>query len=62
MIYDDRIDVSEGFHVNKTSESKECNVYHYWYVLNKGFNFQPNFCNRRHDLLMISMNLVILLF
>ena len=25
--------------------------------LNKGFKFQPNVCNRCHNLLMISMNL-----
>ena len=26
MLYDDRIGVSEGIDVNKTSESKECDV------------------------------------
>ena len=57
MAYFDRIDVSEGIDVNKTRESKECDICHYWYFLNKGFKFQPNFCNRCRDLLMISMNL-----
>ena len=57
MLYYDRIDVSEGTDVNKTSESKKCNICHYWYFLNKGFKFQPNVCNRCHDLLMMSMNL-----
>ena len=28
MLYYDRIDVSEGTGVNKTSESKECDVCH----------------------------------
>ena len=42
---------------NKASESKECDICHYWYFLNKGFNFEPNVCNRCHDLLMMSMNL-----
>ena len=28
MIYYDRIDVPEGIDVNKTSESKECNIFH----------------------------------
>ena len=28
MLYYDRIDVSEGTGVNKTSESKECDVFH----------------------------------
>ena len=56
MIHCDRIDVSEGIDVNKTSESKECDICHYWYFLNKGFKFQPNDCNRCHDLLMMSIN------
>ena len=28
IIYFDRIDVSEGTDVNKTSASKECNLFH----------------------------------
>ena len=28
--YFDRTDVSEGTGVNKTSASKECDVFHYW--------------------------------
>ena len=31
MLYFDRIDVSEGIDVNKTSASKECDICHYWY-------------------------------
>ena len=58
MLYFDRTDVSEESDVNKTSESKECNICHYWYFLEKGFKSQPNFCNRRHDLLIISINLI----
>ena len=57
MLYYDRIDVSEGIDVNKTSASKECDVCHYWYFLNYSFKFQANDCNRCHDLLMMSMNL-----
>ena len=34
--------------INKTSESKNCNICHYWYFLNKGFKLQPNVCNRCH--------------
>ena len=62
MLYYDRIDVSEGINVKKTSESKECDSCHYWYFLYKGFKFQPNVCNGCHDLLMMSMNLTRLLF
>ena len=57
MIYYDRFDVSEGIDVNKTSASKECDVCHYWYFSNFSFKFQPNVCNRCHDLLMMSINL-----
>ena len=57
MLYFDRIDISEGIDVNKTRESEEFQIYHNWYILNKGFKFQPNVCNRCHDLLMMSMNL-----
>ena len=58
MLYFDRIDVSEGIDFNKTRESRECIICHYWYFLHKGFKFQPNVFNRCHDLLMMSMNLI----
>ena len=57
MLYFARIDVSEEIDVNKTSAWKECDICHYWYFLNYSFKFQPNICNRCHDLLMMSMNL-----
>ena len=31
MLYFDKINVTEGIDVNKTSASKECDVYHCWY-------------------------------
>ena len=57
MLYYDRIDVSEGIDVNKTSASEESDIFHYWYLVNYSFEFQPNVCNRCHDLLMMSINL-----
>ena len=57
MLYFDRIDLSEGVDINKTSASKKCDICHYWYLLSFSFKFQPNVCNRCHDLLMTSMNL-----
>ena len=39
MLYFDRIDVSKGIVVNKTSASKQCDIFHYQYLLNKGFKF-----------------------
>ena len=52
-----RIDISKGIDVNKTSASKDCDIFKYWYFLNYIFKFQPNFCNTSHDLLMMSINL-----
>ena len=57
MLCCDRIDISEGIDVNKTSEPKECDICHHWYFLHKDFKFQPNVCNGCHYLLMMSMNL-----
>ena len=50
MLYFDRTNFSEGINVNKTSESKECDICHYWYFLNKGFKFQQNVGNGCHHL------------
>ena len=57
MLCFNRIDVSEGIDVNKTSASKECDICHYWYFLDYIFKFQPNVCHRCHDLLMMYMYL-----
>ena len=56
MLYYDRLDVSGGMDISKTSGSKESGVCHYWYFLNYSFTFQPNVYNRCHDLLVIPMN------
>ena len=45
MLYYDRINVSEEIDANKTSKSKECDVCHYCYFLDKGFKFQTYVCN-----------------
>ena len=55
MLYYDRTEVSNKIDVNKASASKEYDVCHYWYFLNISFKFQPNVCNRCHDLLMVSL-------
>ena len=57
MLYYNRIDISEGIDVDKTSASKDCDICHYWYFLNSSFKFQSNVCDRCHDLLIISINL-----
>ena len=57
MLYYDRIGVSEGINVNKTSASKECDICHSWYFLDKGFKLQPDICNGYHDVLKMSLKL-----
>ena len=55
IFYYHRIEFSKGIDVNKTTESKECDVYHYWYFLDKPFRFQPNVCHGCNNLLMMSI-------
>ena len=57
MLCFNRIDVSEEIDVNKTGESKDCGICHYWYLLDKVFQFQSDVCIGCHDLLMMSMHL-----
>ena len=55
-MYYERIDISGGIDVNKTSKLKECDICHYWYFLDKGSKLQLDVCNCCHDVLMMSMN------
>ena len=56
MLEYDKIDISEGTDINKTNASKECDIFHYWYILDKNFNYEPYICNGCHDLLQKAMN------
>ena len=56
MLYYERIDVSEGIDVNKTSTSKECDIWRCLHFLNYSFKLQPSVCITCHDLLMMSIN------
>ena len=51
MLEYDRIDISEGVDLNETYASKECDISHYWYFLDKNFNYEPYLCKRCHDLM-----------
>ena len=51
MLRYQKIDVSEGIDINKTSASKECEFCHYWFFKDIGFKFEERVCNRCHDLL-----------
>ena len=56
MLDYDRIDVSKGIEINKTNASKEGDICHYWYFLDKNFNYEPYLCNGCHDLMQKPMN------
>ena len=45
MLEYDKIDVSEGIDVNKKNASKECDICHYWWFLDKVFKYKPYLCN-----------------
>ena len=55
--YYDRIDISEGIDVNKTNESKQCMICHYWYFLDSRYKYQPEVCYSCHDISMAAYEL-----
>ena len=57
MLRYQKIDVSEGTDVNKTSASKECELCHYWFFKDVGFKFDKHICNGCHDLLTMAHSL-----
>ena len=56
MLEYDKMEISEGVDINKTSASKKCDICHYWYFLDKNFNYEPYLCNGYHDLMQKVMN------
>ena len=57
MLQYEKIDVSEGIDVNKTSSSRECELCHYWFFKDIGFKFEKHVCNRCHDFLRMAYSL-----
>ena len=56
MLKSDRIDISEGIDVDETNKPRECDICHYWYFLDKDFNYEKYLCNGCHDLMQKAMN------
>ena len=56
MLEYDRIDISEGNDVNKTSASKDCDICNYWYFKDIGFKYDPYLCHGCHDLTQNAMS------
>ena len=57
MLQYQKTDVSEGIDVNKTSESEECELCHYWFFKDAGFKFEKHACNKCQDLLTMAHSL-----
>ena len=57
MLQYQKIDISEGNDVDKTSASKECELCCYWFFKNVGFKFEEHVCNECHDLLTMVYSL-----
>ena len=57
MLQYEKINVSEGIDVNKTSASKECRLCHYWCFKDVGFKFEEHVCNSCHELLTMTFSL-----
>ena len=57
MMQYNKINVSEGIDVNKTSAWKDCELCHYWFFKDIGFKFEEHVCNKCHDLLTIAYSL-----
>ena len=64
MLEYDRVYISEGINVNKTSLSKECDIWYYWYFKDVGFKYENYLCNGCHDLMQkpISFNNVAIVY
>ena len=56
MLEYDRIDISEGICIDKTNKSKECDICHYCYFLDKIFNYEKYLCTGSHDLMQKAMS------
>ena len=56
MLEYDRIDISAGIDVGKTNKSRECDICHYWYFLDKNFNYEKYLCNGGYVLMQKVIN------
>ena len=56
MLEYDRIDISEGIDVNKANASKEYDIFHYWYLKDISFKYEPYLFNGYHGLMQKAIN------
>ena len=56
MLEYDKIDILEGIDINKTNESKEYMLCHYWYFLNKSFSYGAYLCDGCYNIVQKSIS------
>ena len=57
MLQYEKVSVSEGIDIDKTSASKEFMLCHYWCFKDVGFKFETHVCNKCHYVLMTAYEL-----
>ena len=50
MLAYERINISDGIDVNKSDESKERTLCHYWYFLDKSFSYGLYLCDEYYNM------------
>ena len=51
MLVYEKIDILDGINVNKSDESKECMLCHYWYFLDKSISYGPYLCDGCYNIM-----------
>ena len=58
MLEYDRVDISEGIDATQNKlDSRECWMCHFWFFIDKKFNYQRHYCNGCHDMSMKAMSM-----
>ena len=51
MLVYEKIDIFDGVDINKSDESKEFMLCHYWYFLDKSFSYRPYLCDGCYNMM-----------
>ena len=51
MLVYEKIDIFDGIDINKSDESKEFMLCHYWYFLDKSFSYRPYLCDGCYNMM-----------